>query len=180
EADGRPSSRPSAGISQKFSERRKSFAAPRHISLKANGSAIQRAGHGMRRSSNTWGQRSTRQSAFSPKSFAGARLTWRRRSGLVRSAVGSGTPRPENASGHDADTFKPTKVNTQRFIHREDLPFVEATLQKAVREKSEFEVEYRIIRPDGSIRYHRGIGRPLETANGGLELIGMVVDVTER
>src|SRR5581483_6619796 len=74
----------------------------------------------------------------------------------------------------------PTKVNTQRFIHREDLPFVEATLQKAVREKSEFEVEYRIIRPDGSIRYHRGIGRPLETANGGLELIGMVVDVTER
>src|SRR5581483_9368679 len=32
--------------------------------------------------------------------------------------------------GLDADTFKPTKVNTQRFIHREDLPFVEATLQK--------------------------------------------------
>jgi PAS domain S-box-containing protein len=82
--------------------------------------------------------------------------------------------------GLDADTFKPTKENTQRFIHREDLSFVEATLKKAVREKSEFELEYRIIRPNGSIRYHQGIGRPLERGNGELEFIGMVVDVTER
>ena len=63
--------------------------------------------------------------------------------------------------GLDADTFKPTKENTQRCIHREDLSFVEATLKKAVREKSEFELEYRIIRPNGSIRYHQSIGRPL-------------------
>jgi PAS domain S-box-containing protein len=82
--------------------------------------------------------------------------------------------------GLDADTFKPTKGNTLRFIHREDLPFVETTLKKAVREKTEFELEYRIIRPNGSIRYLRGIGRPLEIENGGLEFIGMVVDVTER
>jgi PAS domain S-box-containing protein len=82
--------------------------------------------------------------------------------------------------GLDADTFKPTKENTQRFIHRDDLPFVEATLKKAVREKSEFELEYRIIRPDGSIGYHRGIGRPLETGMGEFEFVGTVVDVTER
>ena len=82
--------------------------------------------------------------------------------------------------GLDADTFKPTKENTQRCIHREDLSFVEATLKKAVREKSEFELEYRIIRPNGSIRYHQSVGRPLERGNGELEFIGMVVDVTER
>ena len=82
--------------------------------------------------------------------------------------------------GLDADTFKPTKENTQRLIHREDLPFVEATLKKAVREKSEFELKYRIIRPNGSIRYHENIGRPLDTENGELEFIGRVVDVTER
>ncbi|HEY4256145.1 MAG TPA: PAS domain S-box protein [Candidatus Udaeobacter sp.] len=82
--------------------------------------------------------------------------------------------------GLDADTFKPTKKNTQRLIHREDLPFVEATLKKAVREKSEFELEYRIIRPNGSIRYHQSVGRPLERGNRELEFIGMVVDVTER
>src|SRR5581483_5184049 len=82
--------------------------------------------------------------------------------------------------GLDADTFKPTKENTQRFIHREDLPFVEATLKKAVREKSEFDVDYRIIRPDGLVRYHRGIGRPLERGNGELEFIGMIVDITAR
>jgi PAS domain S-box-containing protein len=82
--------------------------------------------------------------------------------------------------GLDPEAFTPTKENTQRFIHLEDLPFVEETLKRAVREKNEFELEYRIIRPDGSIRYHRGIGRPLERGNGELEFIGMVVDVTER
>jgi PAS domain S-box-containing protein len=82
--------------------------------------------------------------------------------------------------GLDPEAFTPTKENTQRFIHREDLPFVEETLKRAVREKNEFELEYRIIRPDGSIRYHRGIGRPLERGNGELEFIGMVVDVTDR
>jgi PAS domain S-box-containing protein len=82
--------------------------------------------------------------------------------------------------GLDPETFKPTKENTQRLIHPEDLPFVEETLQRAVRERSAFEVEYRIIRPDGATRHHRGMGRPMDGTNGELEFIGMVVDVTER
>jgi hypothetical protein len=82
--------------------------------------------------------------------------------------------------GLDPDTFKPTKENTQRLIHPEDLPCVEETLQRAAREKSEFEIEYRIVRPDGVIRYHHGIGRPMEKTNGNLEFIGMAVDITAR
>jgi PAS domain S-box-containing protein len=82
--------------------------------------------------------------------------------------------------GLDPDTFRPTKENTQRLIHPEDLPFVERTLERAIREQSNFEVDYRLIRPDGAIRYHHGIGRPVAKPQGDPEFIGMVVDVTER
>ena len=82
--------------------------------------------------------------------------------------------------GLDPSTFIPTKENTQRLIHPEDLPFVERTLNEAVRRKRDFEVDYRIIRSDGSIRHHRGKGHPAVTEAGDLEFVGTVFDVTER
>jgi PAS domain S-box-containing protein len=82
--------------------------------------------------------------------------------------------------GLDPGTFRPTQENTQRFIHPEDLPVVEKTLEKAVRDRAEFDVDYRIIRPDGSIRYHHGLGRPVDNESGDLEFVGSAVDVTER
>jgi PAS domain S-box-containing protein len=78
------------------------------------------------------------------------------------------------------ETFKPTKDNTQRMIHPEDLPLVEQTLEQAVRERSHFEVDYRLVRPDGSIRYHHGLGHPVVKEGGEQEFIGSVMDVTER
>ena len=81
--------------------------------------------------------------------------------------------------GLDPETFKPTKENTQRLIHPEDLPRVEQILARAIREHSEFDVDYRLVRPDGSIRYHRRLGRPVTNESGELEFIGTVVDVTE-
>jgi PAS domain S-box-containing protein len=82
--------------------------------------------------------------------------------------------------GVDPATFRPTQENAQRFIHPEDLPVVEKTLEKAVRDRADFEVDYRIIRPDGSMRYHHGLGRPLVNESGDLEFVGSAVDVTER
>jgi PAS domain S-box-containing protein len=81
--------------------------------------------------------------------------------------------------GIDPETFKPNIDNTKRLIHPEDSPFVEQTLDRAIREKSHCEMEYRIVRPDG-VRYHRCTGRPIERANGELEFVGVVVDLTER
>ena len=82
--------------------------------------------------------------------------------------------------GVDPETFRPTKENTQRLIHPHDLPFVEQTLDKAVRDRSAFELAYRIIRPDRSVRYHRGMGHAVVNNAGDLEFVGSVVDVTER
>jgi PAS domain S-box-containing protein len=81
--------------------------------------------------------------------------------------------------GIDADTFKPTRDNTKELIHPDDLPVMEQTLMKAIRERSDYEMEYRIMRADG-VRYHRCIGRPVAKSNGDLQFTGVVVDLTER
>jgi PAS domain S-box-containing protein len=44
-----------------------------------------------------------------------------------------------------------------------------------------YEIDYRIILPDGSIKYVHSVGRPIFDASGSLvERVGTVVDVTER
>ena len=81
--------------------------------------------------------------------------------------------------GCDPETFKPTRESTKKLIHPEDLPVIEETLTRAIREKSDYEMEYRIMRPDG-VRYHRCIGRPVVKRNGDMQFTGVVVDLTER
>jgi PAS domain S-box-containing protein len=82
--------------------------------------------------------------------------------------------------GLDPETFNPTMENTHRLIHPEDLPYLQEVLDQALREKSDFQVEYRLIRPDGTIRYHRSVGHPEVQESGELEFIGSVMDLTER
>lgn len=82
--------------------------------------------------------------------------------------------------GLDPETFNPTVDNTQRLIHPEDLPLVEQTLERAVRDQSNFEVEYRLVRADGSIRHHCGMGHPHSNNGGELVFSGSVIDITER
>jgi len=82
--------------------------------------------------------------------------------------------------GLDPETFRPNLENTQRLIHPEDMPLVTQILERAIRERSSFEVDYRIVRPDGSIRHHRGLGRPTVTESDELQFIGTAADVTDR
>jgi len=81
--------------------------------------------------------------------------------------------------GLDPDHFCPTKENTQRLIHPDDLPFVEQTLERSIREMGGFEVDYRFLHPDGTVRYHHGVGHPTVNESGELECVGSVVDVTD-
>ena len=81
--------------------------------------------------------------------------------------------------GLDPETFKPTRENTKGLIHPDDLQRIEQTLTRAIREKSDYEMEYRIVRPDG-VSYHRCIGRPVAKRNGDVQFTGVVVDLTQR
>jgi PAS domain S-box-containing protein len=65
-----------------------------------------------------------------------------------------------------------------RMVHPEDRAFVQAMLDEGVAQGGEFDCEYRLVRPDGSVRYLHSRGHPLE--DGGEILVGSVVDETER
>jgi PAS domain-containing protein len=49
-----------------------------------------------------------------------------------------------------------------------------------VAEKGQFQVEYRIVLPDGTIKHLLSIGRPGLSESGDLEYIGTAMDITGR
>jgi C4-dicarboxylate-specific signal transduction histidine kinase len=66
-------------------------------------------------------------------------------------------------------------------IHPKDRPFVEQKVDRAVRERSDLEMDYRIVLADGSTKYLQTLGHPVIRESGDLvEFVGTVMDVTER
>jgi PAS domain S-box-containing protein len=66
-------------------------------------------------------------------------------------------------------------------IHPEDRPLFDETKKRFSREKSAYELEYRIVLPDGSIRNCHHVVHPVFAASGELvEVFGTIMDVTER
>jgi PAS domain S-box-containing protein len=81
--------------------------------------------------------------------------------------------------------FDPTEgpISAERFFatqHAEDAPHVNAVLERAVREGTDFYLdEYRIHHTDGSIRFLRAIGHRNPSGEPG-EYVGVTMDITER
>jgi PAS domain S-box-containing protein len=66
-------------------------------------------------------------------------------------------------------------------IHPEDQAAFNQVLERAIRERSDFEVDFRIVLPDGSTKYSRSVGHPVFSASGELvEFVGTGIDLTER
>jgi len=81
--------------------------------------------------------------------------------------------------------FDPSQgpISAERFFdtqHAEDAPHVNAALERAVREGTDFYLdEYRIHHTDGSIRFLRAIGHRNASGEPG-EYVGVTMDITER
>ena len=66
-------------------------------------------------------------------------------------------------------------------IHADDRASVYEAFQEALRQKRDYAVEYRIVLPDGTIKYLEATAHHQFSADGELvEVIGTNVDVTER
>src|ERR1700681_1450385 len=82
--------------------------------------------------------------------------------------------------------FDPEKgaVPLQAFRHRivlEDRRRNVEAASQAIREKADFEVDFRVALPDGSIRHIHSVGHPVVNGDGEvIELIGTHIDVTEQ
>jgi PAS domain S-box-containing protein len=83
--------------------------------------------------------------------------------------------------GFDPESAKPSYSMFLERIHPKDRAFVEQTVDRAVRERSDLEMDYRIVLTDGSTRYLQSLGHPVIRESGDLvEFVGTVMDVTER
>src|SRR4030095_14880735 len=83
--------------------------------------------------------------------------------------------------GFDPESAKPSYSMFLERIHPKDRAFVEQTVDRAVREGSDLEMDYRIVLTDGSTRYLQSLGHPVIRESGDLvEFVGTVMDVTER
>jgi PAS domain S-box-containing protein len=66
-------------------------------------------------------------------------------------------------------------------IHPEDRFRVDAALQRSLAERSNYEVEYRILQPNGSLRWVAAKGCGEYDANGAaMRMMGVALDITER
>jgi signal transduction histidine kinase len=66
-------------------------------------------------------------------------------------------------------------------IHPDDQPGFRELIQTAIREKKEYEADYRIVHLDGLARDIHVVAHPVLSTSGHLvEFVGTVIDVTER
>src|ERR1700687_1013266 len=75
----------------------------------------------------------------------------------------------------------PSFEESMQRVHPEDRERVLKTREKGIRERTGYEVEFRTVLPDGTIRYIHGVVRPVFNASGDLvEFVASAMDVTER
>ena len=83
--------------------------------------------------------------------------------------------------GFDPKAGVPTWEERLQRIHPADRAMWKETLDRAVENKSNYEVEFRILLPSGIVRYVHTVGHPVLNASGEAEeYVGSSVDVTER
>ena len=68
-----------------------------------------------------------------------------------------------------------------RGVHPDDLDRVTQEMSRCVAEDRDFDSEFRVVRPDGEVRYLKGAARVRQDERGGSKsLIGINIDVTDR
>ena len=83
--------------------------------------------------------------------------------------------------GVDPGREKPSLASFWSRVHPEDRAWLEKAVEQAVHDKANFEEEYRIVVPDGTVKHVHGIGRAVVDESGELtEFIGTTMNITER
>ncbi len=78
-------------------------------------------------------------------------------------------------------TEKPSRTWLQEYIHPDDQPHVTIVIKEAIRAKSIFDLEHRVLRADGSIGWTHSRAVPLMDKNGEIvEWFGAASDISER
>jgi PAS domain S-box-containing protein len=83
--------------------------------------------------------------------------------------------------GFDPAGGMPPWRDWMQRIHPDDRAMTKAIIERSSSEKTDFEMDYRVCHPDGTIKYLHVVGHPiLNTAGNVVEFVGTSIDVTER
>jgi PAS domain S-box-containing protein len=82
--------------------------------------------------------------------------------------------------GLDPKEGMPSWEQRLQRIHPEDRARFQATIDRAIAEKSDYDLEFRILPPNSPERYMHSVGRPILRPSGELlQFVGVSMDVTE-
>jgi formate hydrogenlyase transcriptional activator len=73
---------------------------------------------------------------------------------------------------------KPTVELALRRIHPDDRAFVQETIDRVSKASSNFDLEYRLLMPDGAVKHLYVVVHALKNSPG--EFVGAVTDISER
>ena len=83
--------------------------------------------------------------------------------------------------GFDPNVGMPTWEERLQRVQPEDRAKWQAVINRAIDEKSDYDLEFRILLPDGAVRYVHSVGQPVFGSSGELvQFVGVSMDVTER
>ena len=83
--------------------------------------------------------------------------------------------------GFEPGQVEPSVALFLGTLHPEDRPGVARIIEDAARTKQPYELDYRVVLPDGTIRHLRSVGRPVVPEAGEIEeYMGTSTDITER
>src|SRR5713226_2488071 len=83
--------------------------------------------------------------------------------------------------GFDPQRDRPPRDDFLQRIHPEDRGRHDEIIAKAARQRMDYEVDYRVVLPDGTMKWLHVVGHPVCSASGDLvQLVGTAMDLTER
>jgi PAS domain S-box-containing protein len=86
----------------------------------------------------------------------------------------------EEIWGMQPGTFHGAYEQFDRQVHDDDREVLKSAIQHALDTKGEYSCEFRIVLPDGSIRWVAGRGHGIYEDGKPLRMTGVIADITER
>jgi PAS domain S-box-containing protein len=83
--------------------------------------------------------------------------------------------------GLDPSPTPPSSMEFARLLHPEDAPYYPRVVEQAIRGRTDFETDYKLLLPNGAAKYIHAVGHPVVNDSGDvIELVGTAMDVSEQ
>ena len=83
--------------------------------------------------------------------------------------------------GLDPGPKPPSYMEVVQRLHPEDARHYTPVVEQAIRDRTDFEIDHRLLLPTGAAKYIHVVGHPVVNASGDvIELVGTAMDVTEQ